>query len=562
MKTKISFLLLIFLLILSAVVSSCEFCNKKFANELLNSRKGTLLSNELLLAINNQKPLPAPVAENLSGSAFPEIMTRDAKLSIPPTSYVSQNTKADVTSKITLEEGETYIGNGVMFHGFTTNKKIPGPTFFATEGDVVEFVVENKGKIPHGASLHMAYTQTSKYLGKNLPGETKSFKFRVTYPGVYMYHCAPGGHAIPMHIIFGQYGMFVVKPKEKKYKMEEVMGKKPDVEIYLIQHEFYASGKDAVEGQGNPMYTAFNGKTFRYVEEPINAKPGDFVRIYFLNAGPNLVSTFHIVGIIWDYAYWQGNPENVLKGGQSVIAGPGDSWVVDFRVPPDEGSYLMLSHAVGSADRGAIGILKCDKNAKTPLTVLADGPEYSEQQLAEFKSKSKRTISPFEPGSLDADPFVEYGAETKEITVHIIGNSFFPKRIKIVSGTNVKWINEDVFTYMEGEFAGIHNTVGIDGPEQWSSPLLAHAESFTQRFTAEGTYEYICMPHPYMKGEILVVADEKPETAGIVPPSIGNSQFFWILLSLIVFFVVVLFILSKAIKVLAEEIKRRKQIPV
>lgn len=522
--------------------SACEYCNKKFADEIKNgNRKGSLLANELLLAMNNQKPLPEPVADEKGGSsgvAFPDIVARDAKLSIPPTSYVPQDTKADVTCKITLEEGETYIGNGVMFKGFTTNNKIPGPTLFATEGDVVEFTVENKGAIPHGASLHMAYTQTSKYLGKILPGETVSFKFKVTYPGVYMYHCAPGGHAIPMHIIFGQYGMMVVKPKAKKFKMEEVMGKKPDVEIYLIQHEFYASGKDAVEGQGKPMYTAFNGKTFRYVEEPINAKPGDFVRVYFLNAGPNLVSTFHIVGIIFDYSYWQGNPDNVFKGGQSVIAGPTDSWIVDFRVPPDEGAYLMLSHAVGSTDRGAIGILMCDKNAQTPLTVLADGPEYAEQQLAELKSKSKRTISPFEPGTTDVDVPVIYGPETKEVTVQIIGNSFYPKRIQVAQGTTVKWVNEDVFSYLDGEFAGIHNIVVIDGPERWASPLLAHAESFSQMLTAAGKYQYICTPHPYMKGEIKVV-----EVA--VSASAGGGTILIILSVLAIVFALAVFVMKK-----------------
>ncbi len=492
---------------------ACDYCNKMFAQEILSgARKGSLMAEELLLAMKNQQLQSAPVAESQGeggggGPAFPAIVARDAKLAIPPTSYVPQETKADVTCRITLEESEVYIGNGVMFKGFTTNNKIPGPTFFATEGDVVEFIVENKGEIPHGASLHMAYTQTSKYLGKIPAGKTVNFKFRVTYPGVYMYHCAPGGHAIPMHVIFGQYGMMVVKPKTKKFKMEEVMGKKPDVEIFLVQHEYYASGKDAVEGHGRPMYTAFNGKLFRYVEEPIKAKPGDFVRIYFLNVGPNLVSTFHIVGIIWDYAYWQGHPDNVFAGGQSVIAGPTDSWIVDFRVPPDEGAYLLLSHAVGSTDRGAIGILLCDKNAQTPVKILADGPEYSAQQFAEFKAQSKRTISPFEPGSMDVDAPVIYGPETKEVVIQIIGNSFYPKRVQVAKGTTIKWINEDVFSYLDGEFSGIHNAVVMEGPERFASPMLAHAESFSRKLELPGQYTYICTPHPYMKGEITVTDD-------------------------------------------------------
>src|SRR5690606_31320260 len=115
---------------------------------------------------------------------------------------------------------------------------------------------------------------------------------------------------------------------------------------------------------GKPAYVAYNGKLFRYVEDPIMVKPGDYVRIYYLNIGPNLLSTFHIVGIIWDYAYWQGHPAAKFAGGQTVTAGPSDSWVVEFRVPPDEGAYTLLSHAVGSTSRGAIGLMVAARNAE------------------------------------------------------------------------------------------------------------------------------------------------------------------------------------------------------
>src|SRR4030095_3611433 len=209
------------------------------------------------------------------------------------------------------------IGKQILSKGFVPSGSVPGPTLITTEGDIVEFTIINKGTIQHGASIHAAYTQTSKYVGHIGPGETKKVLFRVTQPGIYMYHCAPGGHAIPMHILFGQYGMIVVKPKQQ-YKLEQILKKKPDVEIYLLQHEIYASGKDAVEG--NAIYTMFNGKLFRYVEEPIKAKPGDYVRINYLNVGPNHVSTFHIVGILWDYVYWQGAQNIRIRKWQKLRA--------------------------------------------------------------------------------------------------------------------------------------------------------------------------------------------------------------------------------------------------
>lgn len=540
-KSFIKIMIFVFLLMLSfnqlKNLNACEACNRQFRNDLLTSRQGSLVASELLAAINNQEKLlfPKPesdliasnspqtttksllqkafsgkISDNFPKEEFVEVIRRDEKIKTRQTSYVPPNIVPDKYVRITLEERDVYLGNGVMYSGFTTNGKIPGPTIILTEGDIVSFTIVNESpSIPHGASIHSAYTQTSKYLGKIAPNDSATIIFRVTQPGVYMYHCAPGGHAIPMHIIFGQYGMFVVQPKAEKFELEKQLGHKPDLELYLIQHEFYASGKDATIGQGQPMYTVFNGKLFRYVEEPIMAKPGDYVRIYFLNIGPNLLSTFHIVGIIWDYAYWQGHPQNKFIGGQTVTAGPSDSWVIEFRMPPDEGSYLMLSHAVGSTDRGAIGLLVGDKNADTPKTILADGPDYSDEQLDDLRAKSIRTISPYKPGTLDVDPFKVYGPN-EEVVVKIQGNSYSPKRIKIAPGTTVTWINEDVFTYMEGEFSGIHNVAATGGPERFASPMLTHAESYSHTFEKEGEYGYMCTPHPYMEGVVLVSNDLAP----------------------------------------------------
>lgn len=465
---------------------------------------------------------------------FIEVINRDNGLSIPTSSYVPQNEniKPDESVTIELSEGEAYLGAGVMFKGFVIDGNIPGPNIVVNEGDIVEFIVVNKGTIPHGASIHSASTQTSKYLGKIYAGETKSMLFKASRPGVYMYHCAPGGHGIPMHILFGQYGMMTVKPK-KQYKLEQILNKKPDVEIYLLQHEIYSSGKDAIEG--NPIYTLWNGKLFRYVEQPIKAKPGDYVRINYLNVGPNKVSTFHIVGIMWDFVYWQGNPDLPQAGGQTVTSGPSDSWVIEFRMPPDEGAYTMLDHAVSAADRGAIGLLMCDKNAQTPVVVTSEGPKYEKKEFDEIKSKIIRVVAPFEPGTPDIDPVVEYGPEVKDVMIKIIGNSFFPKSIKVHQGTTVTFQNEDVFTYMEGEFSGIHTATTYDAPAPFNSPLLGHAESFKVKLDKTGAYNYLCAPHIYMKGVVTVVADESSSGAGML----------WIIILVAVAILLIVFILLK-----------------
>ena len=520
-----------FAMLLAMPAHACPSCNDAFMWEMVEERADTQVSRDVLAAVENQQGLPigtegqttaATVAAAqgtnpndteldsiFDGAEFIDIIRRDEGLSIPPTSFVPQDAEPDVEFTISLDEGQTYIGQGVIYDGFMTDGKIPGPTLRVTEGDIVRFTVENNGTVPHGASIHAADTQTSKYIGQIGPGQSKSVTFRANMPGVYMYHCAPGGHAIPMHVLFGQYGMMVVEPKDKKYKLEEELGHGPDLTLYMVQHEFYASGKDAIEG--NPLYTAFNGKLFRYVEDPITAKPGDYVRIYFLNVGPNLLSTFHIVGIIWDYVYWQGHPDAWMPGGQTVTAGPSDSWVIEFRVPPDEGAYTIVTHAFGSTTRGALGLLVADADADTPKTILADGPDYSDEDMEEIHESAVRVISPYQPvdapdGGVPAKPdqVVSYGPHIDEVVVEIIGNSYDPKVIEIEPGTKVTWVNEDVFTYMAGEFSGIHNAVGTRGPENFATRMLGHAESDSHVFTQPGEYTYICTPHPYMKGNVIV----------------------------------------------------------
>lgn len=141
---------------------------------------------------NSAVPASAYGPSSADQPGFVEIISRDERLPIPATSYVPQNTVADTRVRITLQENETYIGNGVMYKGFTIDDKIPGPTIIVNEGDVVEFTIVNDGILPHGASIHAASTQTSKYLGKIMPGDSSTIVFRVNMPGVYMYHCAPG----------------------------------------------------------------------------------------------------------------------------------------------------------------------------------------------------------------------------------------------------------------------------------------------------------------------------------------------------------------------------------
>jgi len=442
---------------------------------------------------------------------------------LPPTSFVPPGTEPNKRFVIELYRTKVVIGDGIVLDTFTINGTVPGPTIVVEEGDIVELIVVNKDDVTHGLSVHAIYRSTSPFIGNIAPGATKRIIFNASYPGVYMYHCAPGGQGIFVHTMSGQYGMIVVKPKIYKYKLEEILGREPDIEIYLIQHEIYGSGADFVTAK--PLYVLFNGYIARYLNNPIMARPGDYVRIYFLNVGPNLVSTFHLVGIVWDFAYYQGHPLNIIYGGQTVLAGPSDSWVVEFRVP-EEGPYAIVTHVFNQPVRGAIGLLKASKDANRTSIVDAQGPKLP------IPEKPVRIIDPFGLGSPEIDTPV-YGEGT--VYVRIIGNSYYPKRLVIPEGTTVVWINEDIISLpgAGGELIGLHDVVIRMGDETIKSPLLKHGESWSYTFTKAGVYRiggaqlqtyknfvpivtensdlysYLCSIHPYMTGEIVVVPKSK-----------------------------------------------------
>jgi nitrite reductase (NO-forming) len=389
-------------------------------------------------------------------------------------------------------ERDVVIGDGIVFKAFTFNGTVPGPLIVVEEGDVVEIVVKNIGKYTHGLSIHAANTQTSKFVGSIAPGSEGRLVFKADFPGVYMYHCAPGGHGILTHTLAGMYGMIVVEPKKGSYLLERQLGREPDIKVYLIQHEVYTNGRDFFDGR--PAYVMFNGYVFRYLEGPIKARPGDYIRFYFLNVGPSLTASFHAVGGIWEYVYQGGNPNNVAVGLQTITVGPTDSYVIEWRVP-SEGNFLFVTHAFGTqAIKGAVGVISASANATRTSVVLPNGPALAPP------AKVKRVIAPFEP---TPDEVVRTYFPGEKVVIQIVGNSYYPKIARVPVGSEVTWVNEDVLSIGSGEITGQHNLAVVKGPVSLTSPLLKNAEQFTLKIEKEGLYQYICGIHPYMRGEII-----------------------------------------------------------
>ena len=271
------------------------------------------------------------------------------------------------TVQVTLHAKEVDLpidNKGTMYKAWTFDGQIPAPLVRITEGDTVEFTLTNSkdNKNSHSIDFHASQLDVVENFGQIKPGETKQFTFTAKYPGVFFYHC--GSDPMIQHIARGMFGAIIVDPKDANALP------KADREYVLIQSELYPnpdSKEDMMQNKWSNVM--FNGGVFKYdpVHDPaatrwLQAKPGERVRVYFVNAGPNEFSSFHPIAGIWDRVYASGNPNNVMRGLQSFTVGPGDAATFDL-ISPVEGANAIVTHSLRSALSGAIAILMFTKDA-------------------------------------------------------------------------------------------------------------------------------------------------------------------------------------------------------
>ncbi len=269
-----------------------------------------------------------------------------------------------VKVKMVAKETTVVIDNkGTEYPAWTFDGTIPGPVIRVTQGDVIDFELVNPStnKESHSMDFHAARVDVLDEFAPVKPGETKHFKFETTYPGVYMYHC--GASSMAQHIARGMYGIIIVDPKggyTRDYP-------RPDREYVLIQSQFFpnADDKDGMiknEGWTNSL---INGKIFHYdpVHDPdaslaLTAKPGERVRIFFVNANINMPVALHPIAGIWDRVYVNGNPKNVMYGVQTYNVAVAEASTFDIVSPKDRPTNnAIVDHTMSAALRGAITVL-------------------------------------------------------------------------------------------------------------------------------------------------------------------------------------------------------------
>jgi nitrite reductase (NO-forming) len=270
-----------------------------------------------------------------------------------------------VKIELTVKETQVPIDNeGHTVLGWTYKGQVPGPLLRATEGDTIDFTLINDAanQKSHSIDLHDARTDVLGPFAPIKPGEKKSFTFTVDNPGIYFYHC--GADPMIQHIARGMIGAFIVDPKDASAMP------KADREYVLIEHQMFDNPEDVKAMMANNWKKdAFNGVPFKYdpvhdtnATQTLEAKPGERVRIYLVNAGPNEFSGFHPIAGIWDKVYPSGNPKNALTAMQNYTVAPGDAAIFDI-ISPVEGANALVNHSMRAALSGAIAVLMFSKDA-------------------------------------------------------------------------------------------------------------------------------------------------------------------------------------------------------
>ncbi len=246
---------------------------------------------------------------------------------------------------------------------WTFGGKIPGPLVRVTQGDVVNFTLVNQkgNKQSHSMDFHAARVDVLDEFAAVKPGKSKNFQFSADYPGVFIYHC--GAEAMSEHIARGMYGVIIVDPKEG-YSDDYP---KPDREYVIVQGDLFKDGtkpNDITKNIGK-VANLINGKVFHY--DPVHdsnaslaleSKPGERVRIFFVNAQINDSVAFHPIAGIWDRVWDNGNPKNVSYGIQTYDVPPAHGVTFDLISPADRPTNnALVDHQMKNALTGAITVL-------------------------------------------------------------------------------------------------------------------------------------------------------------------------------------------------------------
>ena len=302
-----------------------------------------------------------------------DMPTIQAKLTTLPEvpAPITRKQPAKVVVNVEAKEYVGTLADDVQYKFWSFNGTVPGPMIRVRVGDTVELHLKNHAdnKFPHNMDLH-AVNGPGGGAGANLaaPGQEGVFSFQALNPGLYIYHCASPVPNIPAHIANGMYGLILVDPEQGLPAV--------DHEYAILESEFFtmpSAEKGVMElsmEKGlaeHPDHVVFNGKAGALMGEELQAKAGETVRLFMGNIGPNGVSSFHIIGEIFDKVYVEGAiGGTVNQNVQTTLIPSAGAAIVEFKVDVP-GAYLLVDHSIFRVAKGAVGILTVSGEDKTSI---------------------------------------------------------------------------------------------------------------------------------------------------------------------------------------------------
>ena len=293
-----------------------------------------------------------PPAEMSHGEApIGAVATKSDRAADAPPRATSRHHRIRMTTVAVRHE----VAPGVIYDAWAFDSIVPGPILRATVGDTIEFTLVNGADMPHSMDFHAAEIAPNRAYRNVMPHDSIQFSFVPRVPGAFMYHC--GTAPVAAHIANGMYGALIIDPATPRPAAQEFV---------LVQSEFYmgaAQGKDSVHALdwqkvlgASPDYVTFNGVASRYATHPIPVRAGAPIRLYVVNAGPNRISSFHVVGAIFDHVFADGFGRP-LEGLQTYNVPVGGGAIFELRLA-EAGQFPFVTHAFADATKGGVGVLQ------------------------------------------------------------------------------------------------------------------------------------------------------------------------------------------------------------
>ncbi len=312
-----------------------------------------MLIGGLHSTLNVRSPSPGAAAAAVSplslASQDPIAKARDAHL--PP--LIGTGASVDVHLVVTDES--VTIANGVEYQAWTYNGTVPGPIIHVRQGQTVNVTLTNHGMMKHSIDFHAAETEPNLNYIDIDPNKSLKFSFVANVPGAFIYHCET--QPILLHVGNGMYGVLVVDPATPLPPANE--------SFVIAQSEWYtqqASGHLMTANYDRmlaerPDEVVFNGVAYQYRDRPLVAIAGDRIRIYFVDVGPNLWTSFHVIGSMFNKVYPDGDAAHALTNVSTYSVGPGAGAIFDLLIPKP-GKYAFVDHDMAHIMVGALGIIE------------------------------------------------------------------------------------------------------------------------------------------------------------------------------------------------------------